>query len=129
MIVMPRTIGDCTLYLGDYRKILPSLGEVDAIVTDPPYGIGYNTKALASAGAQQFSAISGDATEPDLSSIFALPCPKIIFGANNFPHQLPHRGRWLCWDKRGGIESADRMLGSPFELAWEDRIAGYDQMI
>lgn len=32
------TIGDCTLYLGDCREILPSLGKVDAVVTDPPYG-------------------------------------------------------------------------------------------
>ena len=30
-------IGDCTLYLGDCREILPTLGKVDAVVTDPPY--------------------------------------------------------------------------------------------
>jgi len=30
-------IGDCTLYLGDCRDILPTLGKVDAVVTDPPY--------------------------------------------------------------------------------------------
>lgn len=30
-------IGDCTLYLGDCRDILPTLGRVDAVVTDPPY--------------------------------------------------------------------------------------------
>lgn len=122
-------IGAATLYLGDCREILPTLGKVDAVVTDPPYGIGYSTSALATLGAKQFDAIEGDAATPDLSAIFALACPKIIFGANNFPQQLPHRGRWLCWDKRGGIEAADRMLGSPFELAWEDRNSGYDQMI
>ena len=33
-------IGDCTLYLGDCREILPTLCKVDAVVTDPPYGIG-----------------------------------------------------------------------------------------
>jgi len=32
------TIGDATLYLGDCREILPTLGKVDAVVTDPPYG-------------------------------------------------------------------------------------------
>lgn len=31
-------IGDCTLYLGDCREILPLLPKVDAVVTDPPYG-------------------------------------------------------------------------------------------
>ncbi len=33
-------IGNATLYLGDCREILPKLGKVDAVVTDPPYGIG-----------------------------------------------------------------------------------------
>ena len=35
------TIGDATLYLGDCIEILPTLGKVDAVVTDPPYGIGF----------------------------------------------------------------------------------------
>lgn len=30
-------IGDCTLYLGDCRDILPTLGKVDAVISDPPY--------------------------------------------------------------------------------------------
>ena len=30
-------IGDCTLYLGDCREILPSLPKVDAVITDIPY--------------------------------------------------------------------------------------------
>jgi len=37
----PVTIGDATLYLGDCLEILPTLGKVDAVVTDPPYGIGF----------------------------------------------------------------------------------------
>lgn len=32
-------IGDCTLYQGDCREILPLLPKVDAVVTDPPYGL------------------------------------------------------------------------------------------
>ena len=35
------TIGDATLYLGDCLEILPTLGRGDAVVTDPPYGIGF----------------------------------------------------------------------------------------
>ena len=31
-------IGACTLYEGDCREILPTLGKVDAVLTDPPYG-------------------------------------------------------------------------------------------
>lgn len=30
-----------TLYLGDCREILPTLGRVDAVVTDQPYGTGW----------------------------------------------------------------------------------------
>lgn len=33
-------IGDATLILGDCREILPTLGKVDAVVTDPPYLMG-----------------------------------------------------------------------------------------
>ena len=32
-------IGDATLYLGDCRDVLPTLGKVDAVVIDPPYGL------------------------------------------------------------------------------------------
>ena len=30
-------IGNCALYLGDCHEIMPQLGKVDAVVTDPPY--------------------------------------------------------------------------------------------
>ena len=33
-------IGNATLYLGDCTEFLPTVGEVDAVITDPPYGIG-----------------------------------------------------------------------------------------
>lgn len=36
----PVIIGDATLYLGDCAEILPLIGKVDAVITDPPYGIG-----------------------------------------------------------------------------------------
>ncbi len=35
------TIGDATLYLGDCMDVLPTLERVDAVITDPPYGIGF----------------------------------------------------------------------------------------
>jgi DNA modification methylase len=40
------TIGDCTIYLGDCREILPTLGKVDFIFTDPPYGHNNNNGDL-----------------------------------------------------------------------------------
>jgi DNA modification methylase len=46
-------IGRAKLYLGDCRDILPGLGKVDAVVTDPPYGVnfqGSTTKHTAKSG-------------------------------------------------------------------------------
>lgn len=36
------TIGRAKLYLGDCRDVLPSLPNVDAVVTDPPYALGFD---------------------------------------------------------------------------------------
>lgn len=35
----PVVIGNATLYLGDCMDILPTLPKVDAVITDPPFGI------------------------------------------------------------------------------------------
>lgn len=35
----PVIIGDATLYLGDCIDVLPLIGKVDVLLTDPPYGI------------------------------------------------------------------------------------------
>lgn len=36
-------IGNATLYLGDCAEILPTIGKVDAVITDPPYGMDYQS--------------------------------------------------------------------------------------
>jgi DNA modification methylase len=43
-------LGPATLYLGDCRDILPTLFPVDAVVTDPPYGVGLGSTAGAGGG-------------------------------------------------------------------------------
>jgi DNA modification methylase len=35
------TIGNCELWHGDCREVLPLLPPVDLVLTDPPYGIGF----------------------------------------------------------------------------------------
>ena len=40
---MKEIIGNATLYCGDCQEILPTLGAVDAIVTDPPYGMAFQS--------------------------------------------------------------------------------------
>jgi DNA modification methylase len=43
------TIGDATLYLGDCMEILPTLGKVDAVITDPPYSAHVHASGMRGA--------------------------------------------------------------------------------
>ena len=40
-IVREERIGNQRLILGDCLEVMPTLGRVDAVVTDPPYGVSY----------------------------------------------------------------------------------------
>lgn len=51
-------IGDCRLILGDCREVLPTLGPVDAIVTDPPFGMAFQSNYRT----EQHQAIANDTT-------------------------------------------------------------------
>lgn len=46
-MVEPVVIGNATLYLGDCLEILPSLPKVDACITDPPYGMSFQSNHRA----------------------------------------------------------------------------------
>ena len=105
--------GTATLYFGDCLEILPTLERVDAVIADPPYGINYEASRYP--GALFDGIIAGDELCVDVTPLLVFP-RVAIWGANNFANTLP-AGGWLCWDKRC-MESADKMMGSPFELAW-----------
>jgi DNA modification methylase len=45
-VVRREVIGDAVLYLGDAREIAPTLGQIDMIFTDPPYGHNNNNNDL-----------------------------------------------------------------------------------
>ena len=119
-------IGNAELWHGDCREVLPGLPKHDLLLTDPPYGLNYTP---TQPGATAHAAIAGDDVLLDLRFMFDAAYQCIAWGANCYPQFLPYGGRWLCWDKRGGIESADRMLGSPFELAWTSKTSGYDKIL
>lgn len=110
------TIGDCALYLGDCRDVLPTLGKVDAVVTDPPYGIGYQKGAGGKGfGAKRNSApIVGDDIPFDPAEWLGFS-EVIMWGGNHFAARLPH-GRWLAWDKLAGVAAFDSF--SDVEFAW-----------
>lgn len=112
------TIGDATLYLGDCREILPTIGKVDAIVTDPPYGIneaaGKNKSRSALATSKDYGTDDWDKSTPPawlIDQIRDVSKWQIIFGGNYF--DLPPSSCWLVWDKKNGnSDFAD------CELAW-----------
>lgn len=65
------TIGNATLYLGDCSEIMPTLGRVNAVVTDPPYGIGADKAAANNEGKygwKFYGHTNWDAATPPLRS-------------------------------------------------------------
>ena len=114
--------GRVQLFLGDCRTILPMLGKVDALVTDPPYGIGrdgmadsrYNGKPNGK-GRKGYKFLGWDSSAPD-QEVFDLMLDAagvhIIWGGNYFSDKLPPAMKWLVWDKGQRIQQSDG------ELAW-----------
>jgi site-specific DNA-methyltransferase (adenine-specific)/modification methylase len=122
---------------GDCRDILPELEPVDlvlkkgftkqdplvekeswAIVSDPPYGIGYihgkGGGCLARSTPFNGVKVAGDSEPFDPSFLFLFDVI-ILWGANHYADRLPSSGGWLVWDKRGGMASNDQ---SDCEFAW-----------
>lgn len=125
-MIEPTWQSDCgtvKLWLGDCLEILPTLepGSVDAVVTDPPYGINADAGQAKRANHQHGAALcpSKDYGKSDWDS-----CPAdhraieacrdyqaIIFGGNYFV--LPPARCWLVWDKMNGANDY-----ADCELAW-----------
>lgn len=106
-------IGNATLYLGDCRDILPTLGKVDAVVTDPPYGIGI-TKSNRLAVSRGMGGKSWDNETPAadfITAMIAQANQSIIWGGNYF--RLPETRCILVWDKQN-----DNRDFADIEMAW-----------
>ena len=123
------TIGSATLFLGDCRDILPTLPKVDAVITDPPYGISYRhsgggkgtTPYLISNKAKKkadglWRSIHGDDSPFDPSHLFGLAPRVLIFGADHFRSRLPEGGTFIAWDKHCGRGPNDSFADA--EFAW-----------
>lgn len=112
----PVIIGNATLYLGDCRDILPTLGKVDAVVTDPPYGIGESGGKARTRGSSQpnHERLEWDNETPPqevFDWILSNADDQAIFGANYFTDRnLPPRMGWLYWDKCMGGDFSDGEL-------------------
>ncbi len=96
---------DVLLYCGDCLDILPQLpdGRVDAVVTDPPYGIDWDTDYTRfttgfDVKRTKHPPITGDRDPFDPTPLLRFP-RAVLWGANHYAERLP-RGTWLIWDKR-----------------------------
>jgi site-specific DNA-methyltransferase (adenine-specific) len=116
--VNPVIIGDATLFLGDCMDILPTLGKVDAVITDPPYGINKDGQKRTTGGhggrkAYEFLGWDGERPADEVfESILCAADSHVIWGGNYFADLLPPTMRWLVWDKGQRINQSDG------ELAW-----------
>ena len=118
MIKREVIIGDARLLLGDCMDILPTLGKVDACITDPPYGIskdGQKRTTGGHGGRKAYAFLGWDGERPAdevFKAILRAADSHVIWGGNYFADLLPPTMRWLVWDKGQRISQSDG------ELAW-----------
>jgi DNA modification methylase len=117
-------IGNATLFQADCMDVLPTLPKVDAVITDPPYGIGADKGkkgAIPFKGGKAYERAYHpenvwDAERPPRELICATVNAgkvAILWGGNYFADYLPAQGRWLWWDKCQTMPSY-----GDGELAW-----------
>jgi len=109
-------IGDAVLYHADCMDVLPLLDKVDAVVTDPPYGIDFVAMEGRQRGSQGFNAIAND-NKPFDPRPFLDFSDVLLWGCNNYCNYIPaYRGAWYFWDKvtRNGL----KVRNSEGEFAW-----------
>lgn len=113
-----------TVHTGDCRVVLPTLilDRVDAIVTDPPYGMGWNADSTRFSGGQHrrnqgrsdYGSIQGDDEPFDPSPWIGFP-RVVLWGANHYAQRLPV-GTSLIW-----LKKYDEQFGtflSDAEIGW-----------
>ena len=117
-IVKREVIGNQTLILGDCLQVMPLLGRFDAVVTDPPYGIGSwsatGGNSLRQEECDKINAWDSAAFVPEALTLASAAAPKqIVWGGNYF--DLPPCVGPLVWNKTfRGMHYADG------EFAWRN---------
>jgi site-specific DNA-methyltransferase (adenine-specific) len=134
-------VGDCVLYRGDSHELLAAgyLDKIGAIVSDPPYGIGYQhsggtKESNALVKESRTDVIYGDDKPFDPTPwINHAPNKRsarrgegiteekliLLFGADHFRVRLPAFGTLLAWDKHLGKAGDDSFADC--EWAWVGR--------
>jgi len=113
-IIREERIGNQRLILGDCLQVMPTLGRFDAVVTDPPYGIGANKQTLGT-GKKNFSkgVSDWDKKKPLIGVVMGISNSQCIWGGNYFTDQLQPTNDWLIWHKKN-----DGLSFSECEMAW-----------
>ena len=115
-----------TLYHGNCLDILPKLWQrIDAIVSDPPYGMGLDTDYTRFSGSLHSNgewALGVPNDDKPFDPAHLLNYPQVVlFGMNHYPDKLPAGGAFVWLKKR------DSQMGqflSDAEIAWVKGIQG-----
>lgn len=94
--------------------ILPTLPKVDAVITDPPYGLGKRMQGGTWAAQDHnrgFLKWDLEAKQEWVDSILALGVDSIIWGGNYF--SVPATRCWLIWNKVNAVPTM-----ADLEMAW-----------
>jgi len=108
-------IGAATLHLGDCRDVLPTLGKVDAVVTDPPYGLATGVNKCGGSKSRAWPVQEWDATiAQEAVNLCTVAAEKVIIWGGNY-YSLPPTRCWFAWDK---CQPDAWYSTAHFELAW-----------
>jgi site-specific DNA-methyltransferase (adenine-specific)/modification methylase len=113
-------IGAATLYLGDCREILASL-QADAVVTDPPYGIGLRNGDVDGHRSDRWDSIAGDHDQETGIEVLEWARENCGLVAAFSSPWKPWPGRWrnlIVWDK-GGAVGGGGDIATCLKRSWE----------
>jgi tRNA G10 N-methylase Trm11 len=105
-------LGDCL----EYMRTMTA-GSVDAVITDPPYGMNLDTDYSGIDNGIIHAPIIGDDRKFDPMPFLPIASRHIFWGAQYFCHSLPESGGWLVFNKRGYGAPSEICFGD-CELAW-----------
>jgi hypothetical protein len=115
------TVGGAMIYLGDCRDILPTLGRVDALVMDAPYGIGLRNGDVDGHRSDRWDTVIGDESQNVGNAALQWgrerDLPIVAFAS---PWK-PWPGRWrnlIVWDK-GGAVGGGGDIATCLKRSWE----------